>query len=238
MPSNWFFLDQDLVEGSFFLLEGEEFHHAKDAMRVREGEEITLVNGKGAEAAAAIHAIEKKKILVCIQSVLEHTRKPFEFTLGISLLRSGHLDFVVEKATELGVDRLLLFPADLSERKESSSGLQRRLRAVSIAALKQSGTFFLPELVFCHSLKEACSQCGFLLWADIAPDARWLSEIEAQDTKRTALFIGPESGWSDQERKLFHESGPPICLHDTILRAETAGVVGAYACLHWLKTRV
>lgn len=238
MPSNTFFLESPLAEGEVLSLEDEEFHHAKAVMRVSKGETLHLVNGKGVEAEGSIQSIEKKSLSLLILSRVEHTPKIQRLTLGVPLLRASHLDFVIEKGVELGVDQFLLFPADLSERKEWSPALQRRLKAICVAALKQSGRLFLPELTYKNSLKEAFLFAPRpLVWADISSEAKTLeNRLQGEkERKELSLFIGPEAGWSIKEKKLFNESGPPIWLHDTILRAETAGMIGAYAGFCWLK---
>lgn len=238
MPSNSFFLDDALEVGSLLFLEEEEFHHAKSVMRVREEEKVILLNGKGVAAEAIIQSIEKRRISLQVLSKRACVPKTTTLTLGVSLLRPSHFDFVIEKGIELGVDTFLLFPADLSERKDFSDSLQRRLHALSIAALKQSGRMFLPKLLFLDSLKQALLHAaGPVLWADISPQAKPLEQALAQEKERKELsiFIGPESGWSEKEKKLFNESRPPIWLHDTILRAETAGIIAAYVGYCWLN---
>ena len=238
MPSNCFFLDSDLHEGASLFLEDEEFHHAKSVSRVREGEEVTLFNGKGSVAKARIQSVEKRKILLSVESVEIHPSSEKKLCLGVSLLRHGHLDFVIEKGTELGVEKFILFPAALSERKTCSQELKRRIRALLIAALKQSGRLLLPEVCYASSLEEALSHAYKpLVWADIAEDARPLEEAlgREQERKQLTIFIGPESGWTEKERNVFRTYGPPIWLHDTILRAETAGIIGAYAGCLFLK---
>ena len=238
MPSNCFFLDEPFHEGSLVSLGDEEVHHAKGVSRVREGEEVSLFNGKGSVAKALIHSIERKKIVLLVESVEIVPPPNKKLVMGISLLRPGHLDFVIEKGTELGVEKFILFPADLSDRRECSQELKRRLNALLIAALKQSGGLFLPKVCYASSLEEALSFADKpLVWADIAEDSRPLGEALSDVEERTclSLFIGPESGWTEKERKSFRCYGPPIWLHDTILRAETAGIIGAYTGFCWLR---
>jgi 16S rRNA (uracil1498-N3)-methyltransferase len=237
MPANCFFLDDPLVAGTRLFLEEEEFHHAKSVMRIQQGEKVQLVNGKGVEAEGQVESIEKRRISLRVTSAIEHPPKETKLTLAISLLRPAHLDFVIEKGVELGVDQFLLFPAHLSERGASDS-LFRRLKALSISALKQSGRMFLPEIVYLDSLSQALLVAPKpILWADISPQAQKTEVALAQQKERKELtiFIGPEGGWSDKEKKLFNQSGPPIWLHDTILRAETAGMIAAYVGYCWLK---
>jgi 16S rRNA (uracil1498-N3)-methyltransferase len=239
MPSDCFFVDASLDIGSCPFLEEEEFHHAKSVMRIKEGETIYLVNGRGSEAQAVVHSIEKRRISLQVVSKQDHPPKETKLCLGLSLLRQTHLDFVVEKGVELGVDQFLIFAADRSERDLSQSH-HRRVKALSIAALKQSGRKFLPEFVYVNSLEQALLLAPKpVVWADISPQAKTLDEALAQEKKwrELTIFIGPESGWSEREKKLFNDSGPPIWLHDTILRAETAGIIAAYVGYCWLKAR-
>ena len=227
-----FFIDADRVEtGAIVLFEGPEFHHARDVLRIGPGESVTLINGRGLLATGVIESIDRRHGTVRILSSEQHTSPP-PISLGLGLLRFSHLDLAIEKGTEVGVDRFVLFLADRSERREVSPSIHRRLDAILASATKQSGRLFRPQVTFVSSLSEALPLLSQpLLWADPAAGARPLSlALETLPHHQPlSILIGPESGWSDREKALLLNQGPPILLHANILRAETAAIVGAYA---------
>lgn len=223
-----FFIDSETLHpGASVILEGPEFRHAHDVLRIASGESVTLINGRGVLATGHIGSLQRHHCSVYIDAIEELPRPQLTLSLGLALLRPSHLDIAIEKCTEVGVDQFVLFPADRSERKEPSSSLLRRLDALITAATKQSGRLFRPTISCVGSLEEALA---FLprphLWADLTPEAVPLTSIPKQPL---SLLIGPESGWSEDERRRLSLQNPPITLHNNVLRAETAAIVGAYA---------
>ena len=237
MTSLRFFIDVDRFEvGETVFLEGSEFHHIRAVVRIQEEEEVALVNGKGWFAKGRVEALERHRCAIRILSC-EHKQAPApKLYLGISLLRPNHLDFAIEKGTEVGVDRFILFPADKSERKEASPSMKRRLDAIITAAVKQSGRGFRPEVQEARGLQEAFSMLPApRLFADLQEQALSLSKhLEGLSCdKPLSILIGPESGWSDGEKALLLKEGSPVHLHANVLRAETAAVVAAYTASLW-----
>jgi 16S rRNA (uracil1498-N3)-methyltransferase len=226
-----FFIDtDDFFPGSSVVLEGSEFHHARDVLRVGPEESVMLINGRGCLASGVIESFERHSCSIRVLSS-EHRAPPPPLCLGLGLLRPNHLDIAVEKGTEVGVDRFVLFQADRSERKEVSSSLHRRLEALLTAATKQSGRLFRPQLCVVASLSEALTLLPSpFLWADLASDATPLASKldDLSSPSPPSLLIGPESGWSDHERSLLSKHSSPVLLHKNVLRAETAAIVGAY----------
>ena len=232
MTSLRFFVNVDqFAQGQLVALEETEFHHARDVVRVRIGEQVALINGKGWLALSHVETLERHRCLLRVASVSHEERFTAKLWLGLSLTRPGHLDFAIEKGTEVGVDTFVLFPSDKSEKKPMSDSLVRRLTALTIAATKQSGRLFLPKIVTVHSLQEALLALPRPhLWADLHEQAVPLQQRLATlpPSEPLSLLIGPESGWSEEEKQLLSHASPPVLLHTNVLRAETAAVVGAY----------
>jgi 16S rRNA (uracil1498-N3)-methyltransferase len=221
MPSNRFYCDDDLKRGTASL-EGEEFHHLARVMRLQENDGIELVNGRGTLARATIQKVEKNQAMLHITAV-ETAEKPDETILAQALPRMNHLEWIIEKGTELGATAFWLFPGEYSEKKALSDNQQQRLRSLLTAAMKQCGSLFLPSFLFKPSLEEWHPLSGSLFYGDTRKSAPKLpSPVKAPVT----FFIGPEKGFSEKEigileRKLKVQG---IKLHDNILRAETAGI--------------
>lgn len=229
MPCNRFYLNGPIEKGEVFL-EGDELHHLAHVMRMREGEELELVNGKGVLAEAKLIKLDKKKARLDIQGIKKRASHPPQILLGLPLLRPSKLEWILEKGTELGVDAFLLYPSDLGEKKGFSSHQLERMGALLIAAMKQSGRLFLPSLEALPHLDNLLKKEAFIMYGDTRDSSSALQEIVFP-----ALFItGPESGFSEKEYALLEEKGKGIRLAEHILRAETAPLAAA-SLLSWKK---
>lgn len=214
MPHNRYF-SPDLST----TLTGDEHRHLFKVMRGIPGTEIELIDGKGTLAIAKIEAIDKKSAELTITSKTTQDPLP-EKTLGISLIKQPKLELVIEKGTELGITNFILFPADKSERNDLSENHLHRLHQITIAATKQSGRLYLPQITLQKSLQ-------------IPPNAAYASlETKTTTTNSNTILIGPESGWSSQEEKLLASQSESILLNHNTLRAETAAISAASYLTH------
>ena len=201
-------------------------HHLVTVMRGRLGEQVTLVNGRGGLAVAEIKQIDRRKeVLLQVVSVQEEVQPPYSLRLFQAIAKPKRLDIVVEKCTELGVTEILLFPGLRSERSELGDGVLDRLKKISIAAMKQCGRLFLPNIAV---------KTGIADWKPFFTSAYFgaFSEprtplpIGAARSADVAVVIGPEAGFTDKEEKSLRQLGATaVCLHEHILRTDTASVV-------------
>lgn len=235
-----FFIDVERFEvGAEVVLEGSEALHARRVMRVDVGDRVTLVNGKGWLADARAEAIEKKRVRFQVFCCREMNRPSRQLWLGLGNLRSNHLDFAIEKGVEVGVDHFVLFVADGSEIREFSEAKKRRMCSLIQSAVKQCGRIFSPTIQTAQSIDQALQILpGPFLWAHISDDAVPLFEELSRCDKEggVSLCIGPEKGWSHRERALLCSYGKSVALHENILRAETAAIVGAYEIAQWFSS--
>ena len=126
MPDNRFYLAQNLETGSICLIKEMELHHLQHVMRVKEKETIELINGKGLLATGIVQKLERHQASVLIETVISETVKGPTLILAQAMPRIARLEYIVEKATELGVTEIWLFPSTHSEKKEySPSNIQR-----------------------------------------------------------------------------------------------------------------
>ena len=226
MPYNRFFISTSFNDPSL-TMKDEEMHHMRDVMRLHIGDTIELINGKGQLAYASVTKIAKKELQLTIERVETFTKKTPFLSVALPLLRPSHFDWAVEKLVELGVDRLLLFPANLSERKEISPSLLKRTDKLIASAMKQSGRLFSPEVCTYSSLDELLkTNEGLVLWADESATKTLLDTlIERKNREQLILLSGPEKGWSKMEKKLLPKKGHPVLLSKNTLRAETAAIL-------------
>ena len=202
-------------------LKEDEFHHLR-VMRVRIHEEIDLVDGSGTLARACVTEIHKNRAHLTILQRQTYPRPRSSIIIAMALIRMERLEWAIEKGTELDAEAFYLFPADYSEKKSLSPHQLERLRHIAIAALKQCGRLYLPEIVLKDSLQEALPTDRPLLYGDTDPAA---PSIRSFQEPRVIFVSGPEKGFSSKETKLLQEHGQGVKLHDNILRAETAPIV-------------
>lgn len=221
-----FYVDLDQFE-DYFLLTGSEFHHFSRVMRIRSGEEVELINGRGILAHAHVEEVGKEAArLLILESIEESPPSPALF-LGIALFRLNRLEWLIEKGTELGATGFYLFPAERSEQQKLSYHQLLRLRHLAVAAMKQCRRLYLPEITFCSSLSDLLNVDGQILFGDLGPKALPIKSITLSEQ---ILFVtGPEGGFSQNEFSLLKKQGAQaIKLHENTLRAETAPLAALY----------
>ena len=231
MPHNRYYLDSELIPGSSVTLTGDEWHHLSHVSRGKIGEQIELIDGKGTLAAARIEQIGKKEGTLVIEKIVEYQPLPPVVILSLAISRMNHLEWAVEKATELGASSLWLFSGMLSEKESLSANQLTRLQALVLAATKQCGRLYLPEIKWMPPLKEWKAMEGSLFLCDTTPSAPYLWDLPVFADKPltfpVVFFIGPERGFDPREESLLKTSlkAQGVRLHPHILRTETAPLV-------------
>ena len=243
MPAERYFVEDAFRVGETCELKGSEFHHLAHVMRTRKGEEVELVNGRGALAQAVVHQLGKDRAALTIQNVLQEEYVPAcRIILAQAMPKPNRLDFILEKGTELGVDCFWLFPGNLSAKKEFFPHQLERARHLTIAAMKQCGRLILPAIELKPALEEWPVLDHLLpYFGDVSPDAPLFEETS--DAIRSAgipilFFTGPESGFNMQETDVLRNLGAKgVKLHSNILRTDTASLVALSLISHWLPNR-
>ncbi|HUE69967.1 MAG TPA: RsmE family RNA methyltransferase [Pirellulaceae bacterium] len=247
--SERFFVESPTV-GERALLEGDEARHLSRVMRAAVGDEVLLFDGNGAEFLARISAIRKSAIELAIVERRPIDRElPFNMTLAVALPKGERQKWLVEKATELGVTRLVPLITERGVAQPVESALARLRRAV-VEASKQCGRNRLMEigepaaLIVQSPKSKAQSQetvalspgsCplapgSLRLIAD--PSGKPLGTIE-RGTGDVIAAVGPEGGFTPGELAAAVECGwQPVSLGKSILRVETAALaIAAWAAL-------
>ena len=211
-----FFIDADLTAGTTVALSHDEQHHAR-VVRVRDGEEVEVFNGRGASYVAKYTSDGLQ-----VAGAAPDREARVAIHLAMSIINLDKFDIVLQKATELGVRSIIPLITDRVEiRAERYRGKAERWRKIVFEAVKQSGRSVIPVVEEPQPIDEIVKRDG----AKIVFDAD--AGIEPQQLVDTAtLFIGPEGGWSERELQLAREHG---CAFERLgirrLRAETAAIV-------------
>ena len=214
-------------------LSREEAHHAMRVLRVRPGDAVELFNGQGHAWFGAITALSRNEVRVSIEETWYTARSESRLTLAQAWLhREKLLDELIRHATVLGVDRILFFRADHSEKKPHIAEKWERL---AVEACKQCGRLWLPETEVASSLAEALES--------VAGDQVVLASMEGphqaiktlQTDRPTTFVVGPEGDFSDAEVSQARNAGAiPISLGPYTLRSEMAASTGLTLLQHHL----
>jgi 16S rRNA (uracil1498-N3)-methyltransferase len=223
-----FFVDGPLAEGEVVGLPAAVAHHATHVLRLREGDAVVLFNGRGGEFHGRLLAGGKQAEL------LGHEAADRESPLAITLLQSwvatDKLEWVVEKAVELGVARIVIAPARRSVvRLDPERAAKRldRLQEIAISACCQCGRNRIPPVQgspdLAGALADAAAKATGLMLHPAAPLS--VVDVARGGMSSVAVAIGPEGGFDDGELALAERLGyRPARLGPRVLRTETAGL--------------
>lgn len=225
------FIDQPLTDGMMLSLDGASANYLVNVMRVKAGDPIRLFDDRTGEWLAHVTDTGKRNATLRIEAQLRQREAVPDLWLLFAPIKKGRIDWLVEKATELGVARL---QPVITQRTIVDRTNLDRLRAHVIEAAEQCDRTALPELiepVKLASLLKAWDSGRMLLFADETGGAPF-AEIAAPVP--TAILIGPEGGFTPEERERIRATPGAVgaSLGPRILRAETAA---ASAIAAWMS---
>lgn len=226
-----FHVEAHFAVGEVLALPEEVAHHATRVLRLRDGDELVLFSGTGGEARARLR-LEGKRASALIDSFDEIEREsPLALSLVQSLVASDKLDWVIEKATELGVHRVLIAPAARSVIKLDGPRLEKRIahwREIAVSACCQCGRNRIPAIDYFPSLAQALSAAQGERRYILAPGAR--SPLALNGIGSAVFAVGPEGGFSEDELAAAENLGyARSLLGARVLRTETAGLAALAA---------
>jgi 16S rRNA (uracil1498-N3)-methyltransferase len=224
------YVEAALESGGRLVLSGSAAGHLIRVLRLRPGAAVTLFNGLGGEYAASIERVQGSEVSVAVGEHQPLEREsPFPLTLAQGVSRGERMDLVVQKATELGVSRLV--PV-LTERsivrldEEQSDRKSSHWRAIAIAACEQCGRNRLPEVALParlgQFLRDSSADGTKLL---LSPEATRRIEDVPRPQRGATVLIGPEGGLADEEQQRALAAGfLAVRLGPRVLRTETAAI--------------
>jgi 16S rRNA (uracil1498-N3)-methyltransferase len=227
MRTTRIYVDMELATGPEVLLPAAQSSHLLRVLRLRSGAPLTLFNGRGGEYAAELVDAGKSGARVAIRAHSAVEREsPLQLTLLQGVARGERMDAIVQKATELGVQRIVPMSCEFSVVRLEPASRQRRAehwRAVAIAACEQCGRNRIPEVEPIGDFAEACAGSSAELRIMLLPQAPESLAAVAAGLRSAVLLVGPEGGLSGREQLQAQRSGfRPCRLGPRILRTETA----------------
>ncbi len=218
-------------------LSGEEFEHAKNVLRIGVGAEVVLLDNSGKEYTAVVTQVEKKRMLLHVVREEVGDREPnTEVVLLFGYLKNADKnEFIVQKAVELGVSKIVVFSSAYSSAYMNENKLER-LRKIAREASKQCLRAVAPEIVYCTALGDALDCGGTMTNKLFACEFASQSEVSLSALQgSTAIVVGSEGGFASEEAELAKEKGYAfVSLGKRILRAETACVALTAVVMHAL----
>ena len=216
--------------------------HLIRVLRLRPGEELIVFDGCGGEYPARINKITNGQVEVTLSEPRHPiSESPVDITLAQGLVRGERMDLVLQKATELGVSRIVPVAMERCVTKLSPKRLEKRMQhwqGVVIGACEQCGRTVLPVLESVRSsaeLIENSTESEYSLRLVLQTDSETrINDIKQPSGRRIHLWVGPEGGFADGEAASAIATGfCSLRLGPRVLRTETAGLVG----LSLLQTR-
>lgn len=221
-----FFVQVDLSAHEVLIQNPEILSQWRTVLRLGTGDSVILCDGRGTEAEAVIHSMDKKEAVLSVTSTDTPRREPqTQTTLYAALLRRENFELVAQKATELGISRIVPI---LTTRTVKTGFNRVRLEKIITEACEQSGRTTLPVLSEPLAFPDALADC--------TPEASALLDLTGEDIGSATLpknihacFIGPEGGFTEEEVSAARAHGLTIAkLGALTLRGETAGIVASF----------
>lgn len=223
----------DIVE-----LPEREAHHAASVLRIRPGERAAVLDGRGLVLEGEALAVTKRAVSLQVLK-RHHTRRPrWSVTLFPAVAKTKSMDWIIQKATELGVARIA--PVQCAHcvshsNEDAAEAKVEKWRAIAVESIKQCGSPWLPEIDPPRNLPACLRELApshLSLVASLAPGAASVREtfgnyVNSSDapTRDVSIWIGPEGDFSAEELSALLTAGVrPITLGPLVLRCETAVV--------------
>jgi len=211
------------------VIEDEKAHYLASVLRCKPGDRIIVTDENGGSYAARVLSASKKKITIEIAGDYKmNTESSLDIILAQGLLKGEKMDFVIQKATELGVAAIIPVVTERSQLRETRK--LPRWKKIAEEASRQSGRTRVPEIFGTYSFEDVFSAStltsgkGIIFWEQGGEKlSAVIDRLSRRD--RICLLIGPEGGFSEKEALLASEKGfMTATLGSRILRAETASI--------------
>jgi 16S rRNA (uracil1498-N3)-methyltransferase len=221
-----------LDEGAIVELDAGQANYLGNVLRLGEGAELLVFDGLSGEWFARITDAGKKRMTLAVERRTREAEEIPDVWLAFAPVKRAQTDWLVEKATELGVARLI--PV-MTQRTVTERVRLERLESIAIEAAEQCGRTRLPEIAEPVMLKQLLSTRDIGRALYFADEAGGEPATRAFDPGPALILIGPEGGFTEDERALVRAAANavPISLGPRILRAETAALA---ALATWMST--
>lgn len=237
MAMAWFFA-QENISGCEYLITGEDARHIEKSLRMKKGEEVTLVTPDLKEHRCEIADFADSGVLAKVRETLPCRQEAsVQVTLYQALTKGDKMDLIIQKSVELGVHRIVPVVTSRCVSRPDEKSLRKkneRWQKIALSAAQQSCRGIIPEVAdavsFAEAVKESKDNSLSIIFYEGGGEA--LSSLINKDLKTVAVFVGCEGGFDISEVNFAKEAGVvPATLGKRILRAETAPLAGISAIM-------
>lgn len=238
-----FYITTDAISGNEATLTGQDAKHLATVLRLKPGDRVELVDGKGTKAKAEIRSVSPQiASLTIVEKSEAISESPVHITIAQGMLKDKKMDMLIRHLTELGICEWLPFFSSRSIPKPDAKRLKSRLERwnrISREALKQCGRSMVPvigePLQFVDLLaRGAAFDERIAFWENATAPIGDVPRQNLKPIKRVIVLIGPEGGFSEDEIEAAKNNGfDSYSLGPRILRAETASITSAALVQHF-----
>ena len=243
-----FFAEPSWIRENKIFMQGSDVNHIRNVLRMKPGEDVRVNDGRGKTYLCCISSYEEQTAVLDILKELDSdTELPSRIILFQGLPKGDKMEWIVQKAVELGAYSIVPFAAKrsvvkLDEKKAAKK--QARWQLIAKGAAEQSGRGIIPEVSAVQTFTEALRMAGELdvvlipyeLEEGMKETVRILEEIAPGQS--VGIFIGPEGGFEEEEVERAKAAGAhAVTLGKRILRTETAGLTALSILMYHLESR-
>lgn len=235
-----FFVEAESLKSDIIILTGENAQHAK-VLRLKAGEQVLVCDGEGSECVCTVDNYSGNEVTL---AVLERRNSSSEAGVHVSIYmgfpKSDKLEHVIQKATELGADEIIAFPAARSVSRPDEKSVKKKLerwQKIAASAAEQSGRGRIPQVLvldsYAAALERAASADKALMFYENERATTLRMALESGEFKTISLMTGPEGGLEEKEVQHALQAGLQVCtLGSRILRCETAPLCALSAVMY------
>jgi len=235
-----FFVEPEHLQPHFITLTGENAFHAK-VLRLKNGEEVLVCDGKGNEYLCTISDINPEQVSLVVKSMQKSVSEAsVKASIYMAFSKGDKLEHVIQKATELGAYEIVAFPSNRCVSRPDEKSLAKKLerwQKIAASAAEQSGRGRIPQVLTVNSYKEAIERAlkadKAILFYENERATTLRMTLDADSYSSISLLTGPEGGLETREVEMAKDMGCHICtLGSRILRCETAPLCALSAVMY------
>ncbi len=236
----FYYPDIKLENRIIHIRDKQELHHMIDVLRLKEGDNLSVFNGRGVEAYGYIAEVNEGDVVVYVTEIRrQKIRLPY-VVIASAIPKRGKFETIIEKVTELGVSEIIPLYTQRSEVIYTEDKLLRKMKrfsTVAVNAAKQSKRDVVPEIHHPMSFREAVvylKEKGIVIIPSLINERKNLLGVlnEHKNQHFISFLIGPEGDFTNEEYMFAFENNVlPVGLGENILKVETAAITVA-ACTH------
>ena len=235
-----FFVSPEEMQPDFLVLTGENAQHAK-VLRLKNGEEVLVCDGQGAECLCTVSDVSPGQISLVVKSRRESENEAaVKVSVYMAFPKADKLEHVIQKATELGAYEIVAFPSARCVSRPDEKSLKKKLerwQKIAASAAEQSGRGRIPVVLTLPSYQAALDRAAkadkALLFYENEQATTLKMALSSGKYHTVSLLTGPEGGLEEQEVKKASDAGLQVCtLGKRILRCETAPLCALSAVMY------